>query len=386
VILTNNRACLVALLTALGCGDGRDVHLGAARELPRPPDGGTGDGATGGDGTNGDATPTCANPDLVPPLLELLEQSDEAGRGRVGFGQAATGGKGGCLYRVTDFSDDFSDTPRPGTLRFGLESAASLWITFDGPGVIELVDNIRPLSNKTIDGRGTDVSVRNYGLEIIGQQNFVIHNVEFVGDPDVDVPGDAGDAITLRQGTHTVWIDHCTFSSYTDGLIDVIDGATDVTISWSHFRNQDKVMLLGSENDPDAGPGMRVTLHHNWFDHTNSYHPRARWGMVHTFNNLLDAWRYYGAGPTQDVRLYSEANIYLADPEISTEAIKTDIEDEAPGKVWSEQDAFLGKATPYVNLDPTPAGVFLPSESYVYRALPADDSLLNDVRSLAGSR
>jgi pectate lyase len=374
-------------LFAAGCGDGMDVQLGTKREFSPLPEGGTGDAGTGdgshdADGAPPDSSTGCPNgTDIPAPLLALLDD-------RAGFGAKATGGKSGCLYRVTDFGDTApGEAPRPGTLRFGLESPDALWIIFEGTGgLINLTDNIRPLSNKTIDGRETRVIVRNYGLDIVGQQNFVVANLEFVGDPDAESIGDSGDAITLRQGTHTVWIDHSTFSTYKDGLIDVIGGATDVTISWSHFKDQDMVMLLGSEDDMAVGGNMRVTLHHNWFYDTYTYNPRARWGMVHTFNNLVESWGDYGSGAGQDARLYSEANVYLADlTNGSNEALITQVGDEPPGKAWSEKDLFRGEAAPFVN-GASPLDVFLPSDHYVYGPSVADDTLLNEVRDRAGVR
>jgi pectate lyase len=279
----------------------------------------------------------------------------------------------------------------PGTLRYGLQSPDPLWITFQPPGgTIVLTENLRPLSNKTIDGGGATVTLQNFGIEIAGQQeNFIIHKLKFVGDPTLS---ETEDAITLREGSHRIWIDHCDFSSYNDSLIDVIDGATDVTISWSHFHEQRQVMLLGSENDGDAGagPNMRVTLHHNWFDHTFTWHPRARWGKVHEFNNLFEAWETYCLGPTSDVHVISENNIYLAST-ISGEAIRTtspDKEETVSPYVWSEGDSFRGGATAYVNSAAlTRASVFEPHDYYQYIPAPAtDDTLLDAVRSGAGTR
>jgi pectate lyase len=378
-------------LFAAGCGDGMDVQLGTKREFPVTPDGGTGDAGPSdasqdADGGNPDSPSGCPNGnDIVAPLLDLLSTGD-----RIGFGAEATGGKDGCVYQVTDFSDGM----QPGTLRYGLQSPDPLWITFDpSGGTIVLTENLLPLSNKTIDGRGTRTPVRlqNFGIEIASQQeNFIIHKLEFVGDPDL---AGTEDAITMREGAHRIWIDHCDFSAYNDSLVDVIDGATDVTISWSHFHDQRQVMLLGSENDGDAGVGsnMRVTLHHNWFDRTFTWHPRARWGKVHEFNNLFEAWETYCLGPTSNVRVISERNIYLADSAVSVNAIRTDspdTEETVSPFVWSDDDSFRG-ATEYVNAAGlTRAGVFEPRDYYSYMptAVKNDDTVLNAVRDGAGVR
>ena len=45
-----------------------------------------------------------------------------------------------------------------------------------------------------------------------------------------------------------------------------------------------------------------------------------RYGWVHMYNNLLEAWIDFGVRATQQSRVFSEKNIYLAGPE-STEAI-----------------------------------------------------------------
>jgi pectate lyase len=375
----------VLALFAAACGDGTDIRLGSAREGPLLQEGGTGDGGADAghddaDSTIPDSTSGCPNGSDIPgPMLALLDE-------RVGFGQQATGGKDGCLYTVTDYSDSPEES-RPGTLRYGLENPERLWIVFDGPGEpIQLTDNLRPLSNKTIDARETTVRLLNYGIEIVGQQNFIIRNLEFKGNRDLE---GTTDAITLRQGTDKVWIDHSTFSDYRDSLIDVIDGATNVTISWSRFHTQDKVMLLGTENDADVGPNMKVTLHHNWFDHTYTWHPRARWGMVHMFNNLVEAWGTYALGPTQNVRVVSEANIYLADPDQLVAIRTADIDDEVASRnIWSQDDSFRGGAEEYVNPDGgSRAAVFEPRDQYPYEASPAklDDTLLNAVRAGAGA-
>ena len=375
----------VLALFAAGCGDGMDVRLGTKQEFPVLPEGGTGDGGTEGgtgdaDSTIPDSTSGCRNgTDIPAPLLALLDD-------RVGFGQSATGGKDGCLYTVTDYTD-YREESRPGTLRYALESPERLWIVFEQPGgPIQLVDNLRPLSNKTIDGRYTQVQLLNYGIEIAGQQNLIVENLEFDGNRDLE---GTTDAITLRQGTDKVWIDHCTFSDYRDSLIDVIDGATNVTISWSRFHTQDKVMLLGNENDADVGPNMKVTLHHNWFDHTYTWHPRARWGMVHMFNNLVEAWGTYALGPTENVRVVSEANIYLADPDQPIAIRTADIDDEVASRnIWSQEDSFRGGALEHGNPDGgSRAAVFEPRDHYLYEASPAklDDTLLNAVRDGAGA-
>jgi pectate lyase len=210
---------------------------------------------------------------------------------------------------------------------------------FDDNFDIELSRDILPRSSKTIDGRGHTVTIRNYGLEISNQTNLIIENIEFVGLKDGS--GDENrDAIRLDQGTYNVWIDHCSFSSYEDGLIDVIEGATDVTISWSHFFDHNRVMLFGASIEDTAATNMRVTLHHNWFDHTLTYQPRIRYGFVHMFNNFLDHWQDYGVAASQDSKLLSESNVFIGVSDDQAIILHAG-DDNSDGNVRSEDDLAI---------------------------------------------
>jgi pectate lyase len=332
---SRRRSILIgAALSFAACGDGVAIRLGggggglssdSGSDVSELPDGASPD--DGGDApsgslcaTGGESVPAA----MVSGLLAELE----------GFGERTYGGRDGCLYRVVNANDD-----GPGSLRYGLEQPDASWIVFDGDFPIKLSRDIVPLSNKTVDGRGRTITIRDYGLAITNQNNVIIESVQFVGLQDGS--GDSNrDAIRLDQASFNVWIDHCSFTSYEDGLVDVIEGATDVTISWSHFFDHNRVMLFGSTIDDTAAANMRVTLHHNWFDHTQTYQPRIRYGFVHMFNNFLDSWQDYGVAASQDSKLFSESNVFLAagsDEGIITQAGSDDL----TGNVRSENDLPL---------------------------------------------
>jgi pectate lyase len=70
-----------------------------------------------------------------------------------------------------------------------------------------------------------------------------------------------------------------------------------ITVSWCRFAGdqrgpQKKVSLIG----PSSGPGaealdkgrLNVTMHHNLFENIADRAPRARFGNIHLFNNLVD--------------------------------------------------------------------------------------------------
>ena len=53
-----------------------------------------------------------------------------------------------------------------------------------------------------------------------------------------------------------------------------------------------------------------VTYHHNWFDHSDSRHPRIRVATVHIYNNYFDGNSKYGVGTTKGSSAFVEANYF----------------------------------------------------------------------------
>lgn len=172
----------------------------------------------------------------------------------IGFGKNAVGGKNGQIYVVTDDSDDDVVNPKVGTLRYGVLQSEPLWITFSRNMNIKLKEELIMMSYKTIDGRGQNVHIAG-GACLVMQfvSNIIVHNVHI---HDCKSTGPAtvrsspshygsrgktdGDAISIF-GSHDIWVDHCYFANCADGLVDVIQGSTDVTVSNSYFENHDKV-------------------------------------------------------------------------------------------------------------------------------------------------
>ena len=148
-------------------------------------------------------------------------------------------------------------------------------------------------------------------------ENVLIRNIAFEDaydyfphwDPNDNAQGEWNaeyDNVTI-YGSRRVWIDHCTFSDgarfdkinrtaigrpmqFHDGLVDIVRGSDLVTVSYSHFKNHDKTMLIGnSDSRSDDAGKLRVTLHHNWFENVKERSPRVRYGQVHLYNNLYTA-------------------------------------------------------------------------------------------------
>ena len=174
---------------------------------------------------------------------------------------------------------------------------------------------IQDQANLTIIGR-KNVTL-NFGINIKRGYNILIRNISFQDYYD--------DGINIgEQGTHHVWIDHCTIghpttmpvdSEHPDGGIDVKDGASYVTISWTKYRNSWKTGLAGHSDNPTQGlidnGRLKITYYANYFFHTNSRNPRVRFGEVHVLNNLQEQVMLYGIAAANSASVYAENNFFL---------------------------------------------------------------------------
>ncbi|KAL1553187.1 pectate lyase [Salvia divinorum] len=146
------------------------------------------------------------------------------------------GGKRGRFYEVTNSSDHDTVSPTPGILCYAVIQEEPLWISFKSNMVIKLKHKLIVNNYMTIDGCGAHVHIMGNGC-----------NNCSMGKSD-------GDGISIF-GLRHIWIDHCTLSHYTDGLVDIIMGSTAITVSNNYFSDHNEVMLLGHDDKylPDSG-------------------------------------------------------------------------------------------------------------------------------------
>ncbi|KAK9995577.1 hypothetical protein SO802_020263 [Lithocarpus litseifolius] len=280
----------------------------------------------------------------------------------LGFGKSAAGGKNGEIYVVTDPSDDDPVNLKKGTLRHAVIQDEPLWIIFERDMVIELKVELIMNSHKTIDGRGANVQITGGGcITIQSITNIIIHGIKIheckpAGNTNVrDSPGhfghrgvSDGDAINIF-GSKQIWVDHVTLSNCHDGLIDVIEGSSLVTISNNLFTEHDKVMLLGHDDAYTADKSMQVTIAFNHFGEGLTQRlPRIRHGYVHVVNNDYTKWKMYAIGGSASPTILSQGNRYLApDDENNKEVTKYENAPKSEWQNWdwkSEGDDFLNGA------------------------------------------
>jgi len=125
-----------------------------------------------------------------------------------------------------------------------------------------------------------------------------------------------GDDCGLQQDNDHVWVHNCDFF-YGDAGSDSDqakgDGALDtkkssyVTHSYNHFFDNGKCNLQGMKDETTEN---YVTYHHNWYDHSDSRHPRVRTCTVHVYNNYFDGNAKYGIGNAMGASIFAENNYF----------------------------------------------------------------------------
>ncbi|CAM0912698.1 unnamed protein product [Alopecurus aequalis] len=279
----------------------------------------------------------------------------------MGFGHKATGGLAGKVYVVTDPSDDFLVVPRRGTLRYGVVQDRPLWIVFARDMVIRLTNELIVAGDKTIDGRGAQVHVTGAQINIQAVRNVIIHGLHIhdslprsggmIRDSKRHFGfrgGSDGDGVSVIASSD-VWIDHVSMWNCSDGLIDVIDGSTAVTISNSHFTRHDHVLLFGASDASPKDAAMQVTLAYNHFGKGLVQRmPRCRYGFFHVVNNDYTHWRMYAIGGSRNPTIISQGNRFRAsDVGATKEVTKREYAPYGEYKNWvwkSRDDVFLNGA------------------------------------------
>ena len=163
----------------------------------------------------------------------------------------------------------------------------------------------------TIEGIGNDTTFNGFGLVMKNSSNVEVRNIGFM-----NCNSSEGDDCGLQQGNNHIWVHNCDFF-YGDAGSDADqvkgDGALDtktstyVTHSYNHFWDNGKCNLQGMKSESTEN---YITYHHNWYDHSDSRHPRIRTCTVHIYNNYYDGNAKYGIGVTMGASAFAENNYF----------------------------------------------------------------------------
>ncbi len=164
----------------------------------------------------------------------------------------------------------------------------------------------------TLEGVGNDATFNGFGVRIKGATNIEIRNIGFM-----NCDSNEGDSISLQQDNDHIWVHNCDIfygMAGGDADQDKGDGALDtkkstyITHSFNHFYDTGKSNLLGNSGETEEN---YLSYHHNWYDHSDSRHPRVRTASVHVYNNFYDGISKYGVGATMGASIFVENNYFL---------------------------------------------------------------------------
>ncbi|MGN0029766.1 MAG: polysaccharide lyase family 1 protein [Marinilabiliaceae bacterium] len=163
--------------------------------------------------------------------------------------------------------------------------------------------------NITIEGIGDDATIWGFG--------FLLRSVSSVELRNFGIMLCMDDCISIDTKNEHIWVHNIDLfygntggdadQAKGDGTIDLKGNSKYLTFSYNHLYDSGKASLCGMKSE--SGPNY-ITYHHNWFDHSDSRHPRIRTMSVHVYNNYFDGNAKYGVGMTMGGSAFVEANYF----------------------------------------------------------------------------
>ena len=161
----------------------------------------------------------------------------------------------------------------------------------------------------TIEGVGHDATLWGFGFLIRDSQLVEVSNLALMCFMD--------DGISLDTNNQYTWVHNVDIfygstggdsdQAKGDGSLDVKGKSSGQSYGYNHFWDSGKCSLCGMKSETSES---RLTYHHNWFDHSDSRHPRIRTQTVHIYNNYFDGNAKYGVGVTMGASAFVEQNIF----------------------------------------------------------------------------
>ena len=160
--------------------------------------------------------------------------------------------------------------------------------------------------NLTIEGVGNDATFHGFGILVRNCRYVELRNLGVMMHPE--------DGISFDTDNEHLWGHNLDIfygenkggdKAKGDGSFDV-KGTFYATVSANHYWDSGKCNLNSNKDEDDY-----VTYHHNWFDHSDSRHPRVRVSKhLHVFNNYYDGNSKYGVGATTASCIFVEKNYF----------------------------------------------------------------------------
>ena len=205
------------------------------------------------------------------------------------------------------------------------EVAQKIWICNTA---YQRIVKVNIASNTWLIGTSKNSGVKGGSLDISNVQNVVLRNliIQDGYDPFPHHEKNDGynsqiDAVAIQGNSNNIWVDHCTLEDTVhvinvktggsvsekwqtyDGLLDMKGNIAGITISWNIFKNHDKTMLIGSNDNDGSNETRTITLHHNYFYNCGQRLPMVRNSKTHIYNNVYEIKNsFYGSNYCIGVR------------------------------------------------------------------------------------
>lgn len=201
----------------------------------------------------------------------------------------------------------------------------------------------KKIENITLEGVGADGMAYGYGFGFKRSNAIEIRNV------GITMFGD--DGVGMDTDNSNIWI-HNNDIFYGkpgadadqvkgDGSIDMKSNTSNIVISYNHFWDSGKAMGCGGATGESAN--LKITFHHNWFDHVDSRAPRLHYITAHVYNNYYDGVAKYSVGNTTETSAFVEGNYFRnSDRPMMISGQGTDKYDTATG-TYTLKGTFSGQ-------------------------------------------
>ena len=163
--------------------------------------------------------------------------------------------------------------------------------------------------NITLEGIGEDATIKGFGFLIRNAKSLELRNFAIMNFMD--------DGVSMDTDNSNIWVHHLDVfygkkgsaadQVKGDGSIDIKSDSKYITVSYCHFWDAGKSSLCGMKSE--SGPNY-ISYDHNWFDHSDSRHPRIRTMTVHVWNNYYDGNSKYGVGAAMNSNAFVESNYF----------------------------------------------------------------------------
>ncbi|MCM1522158.1 MAG: pectate lyase [Muribaculaceae bacterium] len=242
--------------------------------------------------------------------------------------------------------------------------------------------------NLTIEGIGDDAAFHGFGLLLRNTSSVEISNLGILWCMD--------DAVSIDTDNSNIWVHHLDLfygqpgsdsdQAKGDGTLDIKGDSKYTTFAYNHLWDNGKASLCGMKSE--SGPNY-IDYHHNWFDHSDSRHPRIRTMTVHVWNNYYDGVSKYGVGAAMNSNAFMEANYFrhTKNPALASKQ-GTDIKGDGKGTFSGENGGIIKS---YGNLYTDNSGVPVDYhkanvEFDVYEATSRDEKVPAEVKAKQGGR